>query len=80
MLDSITSIARAEADVYAGIMPRMSGITNVIAKEYEPYIYFGSIARNYHRIAVPAKEYEPYKYYGIIPIINIRTDILSAEV
>jgi phage tail P2-like protein len=80
MLDSITSIARAEADVYAGIMPRMNGITNVIAKEYEPYIYFGSIARNHLHTTVLAKEYEPYKYCGIMPIINIRTDILSAEV
>jgi phage tail P2-like protein len=79
-LDSITSIARADAEAYTGVMPRVNGIARVTAREFEPYVYFGAVSRIYNLTAVPAKEYEPRGYHGIVPVINIQTTILSTEV
>jgi hypothetical protein len=78
-LDMITSIARSDADVLIGIIPRIDGKAHVLANEYEPFVYFEAVTETNIRTHISANEYEPYVYFKTVPEINNRTRILANE-
>jgi len=78
--DTITSIARTNADANIGIVPEIGKRAHILARENEPYVFFGIMPRMNKSVHILASENEPHGYHGIVPRINMRVDILSLEV